>query len=253
MQNAALAAAKIALTYETMDVEPNNLPTTLASLAEQRAAGNVTVPHKEAAARVMAQLSAPAKRIGAVNTFRTLDRGGLEGANTDVAGFEALVRLTVGAIPTGMSFAILGAGGAAAAVLSAIARWDGCDATIYSRNGERARKLANRFSDVARAETMQPETMLKGKIVVNATPIGIYDDQLPVHLDFIEPAATVLDLVYRPHETAWVRAARASGRAASDGLPMLVEQGAAAFAIWFGIEPDREAMWTAVREATGRK
>lgn len=252
MQNAALAAANIELTYEAVDVEPDALSATLESLVSQKAAGNFTVPHKEAAARLMSRSSTVAKRIGAVNTFRPLDGGGLEGENTDAAGFEALVRLTIGAIPVGAGFAILGAGGAAAAVLSAIQGFNGCKAIIYSRNEKRARKLANRFPDVASAETMQPGKMLEGDIVVNATPVGIDDNQLPIPFDRIAPAAAVLDLVYRPRETAWVRAARASGRTASDGLPMLVEQGAAAFSFWFGIAPDREAMWKAVKEATGR-
>jgi shikimate dehydrogenase len=75
---------------------------------------------------------------------------------------------------------------------------------------------------------------------------------MPLALGLIPPDAIVLDLVYGPTETAWVRAARASGRVASDGLPMLVEQGAAAFETWFGIEASREAMWQAVTTVTGR-
>ncbi len=252
MQNAALAAANIALTYEALDVEPSALPATLDSLAGQRGAGNVTIPHKEASARLMPRLSPTAERIGAVNTFRTTEDGKLEGHNTDLAGFAALVRLTLGRTPVDSRFAVLGAGGAAAAVLAAIEGWNGCEAVIYSRNSERARKLAERFRDVARGETMRRGEMLKGDIVVNATPIGMKDEELPVPLDCIGRSATVLDLVARSRETAWVRAARESGRVASDGLPMLVEQGAAAFKIWFGVEPDREAMWKAVREATGR-
>ena len=86
-------------------------------------------------------------------------------------------------------------------------------------------------------------------LVVNATPIGLHDDALPLPVDALGANAAVLDLVYRAGETAFVRAARARGLRASDGMAMLVEQGAAAFARWFGVEPDRSVMW----EALGRR
>jgi shikimate dehydrogenase len=89
-------------------------------------------------------------------------------------------------------------------------------------------------------------------IVVNATTIGLHDETLPMPIRFLPYQAAVLDLVYRPGETAWVRAARRLGMPASDGLPMLVEQGAASFEIWIGKSPDRNVMWQAVRSATGR-
>lgn len=252
IQNAALDRAHIPLRYETIDVTSEELPGVLASLAEEHAAGNVTIPHKAASARLMSRLSPVAARVGAVNTFFTDEEGELAADNTDVAGFAAVVRRMLGEVPRSAHFAIIGAGGAAAAVLAAIESWDGCRATVYARNGDRARALAARFGDVARGESLAHGAMLHGDIVVNATPIGLADEEQPVSLDAIPRNAVVLDLAYQRDETAWVRAARASGRVASDGLPMLVEQGAAAFEIWFGVRADREAMWRAVREATGR-
>jgi shikimate dehydrogenase len=86
-------------------------------------------------------------------------------------------------------------------------------------------------------------------LVVNATPIGLAgagDAEMPVDVNRLPRGADVLDLVYRPGETAWVRAARARGHRAADGLAMLVEQGALAFERWFGMAPDRPAMWAAV-------
>jgi shikimate dehydrogenase len=77
--------------------------------------------------------------------------------------------------------------------------------------------------------------------------VGLRDDDLPIDPDCLRRDAGVLDLVYRPGATALVRAARAGGRSAADGLTMLVEQGALAFERWFGVPPDREVMWAAVR------
>ncbi len=252
MQNAALAAAGMPVRYSVEDVTPGELPSVLARLAGEGAAGNVTVPHKESAAHLMGRLSPTAARTGAANTFYAGDGGTLVGDNTDVAGFGDLVRHAFGRIPEGAHFAVIGAGGAAAAVLAAIETWTGCSATVYARNEERAARLAERFGGVARAQSMSVEAMMVCDIVVNATPVGLDNEELPIPLSCVSRGATVLDLVYRPGATALVRAARAAGRAAVDGLPMLVGQGAAAFEIWFGFEPDREAMWKAVKAATGR-
>jgi shikimate dehydrogenase len=252
MHNAALAAAGIPLTYELLDVAPSELAAAFTSLASERAAGNVTVPHKTAAAMLMASVSTTAKRIEAVNTFRTSDEGTLSGENTDTFGFAALVRTTLNREPRADHFALIGAGGAAAAVLATIEGWVGCSASVYSRNAMRAEHLVARFRDVARVETLTNHQDIRGDIVVNATPIGLATDDVPVSLERLERNAAILDLVYRRGETAWVRLARADGRIASDGLPMLLEQGAAAFEIWFGVQPNREVMWSALKQATGR-
>ncbi len=252
MHNAALAAAGIPLTYELLDVAPSALAAAFTTLARERAAGNVTVPHKSAAASLMNDVSAVANRIEAVNTFHTSPEGTLTGDNTDPFGFAALVRATLGREPHGAHFVLIGAGGAAAAVLATIEGWSQCSASVYSRNSKRAEHLVARFPDVSRVERLTDDEPMRGEIVVNATPIGLGNDDVPVPLDQLDSNAAIIDLVYRRGETAWVRRARADGRIASDGLPMLLEQGAAAFEIWFGVQPDRDAMWSALKEATGR-
>lgn len=252
MHNAALAAAGIPLTYELLDVAPSALAAALTTLASERAAGNVTVPHKTAAASLMNDVSAVANRIEAVNTFHTSSEGRLTGDNTDPFGFAALVRATLGREPSAAHFVLIGAGGAAAAVLATIEGWSHCSASVYSRNARRAEHLVARFPDVARVERLTDDGPMHGEIVVNATPIGLGNDDVPVPLERLDSNAAIIDLVYRRGETAWVRRAKADGRIASDGLPMLLEQGAAAFEIWFGVQPDRDAMWSALKEATGR-
>lgn len=244
-QNAALRAAGIPLRYEALDVPPDALAATLRALAAVGGAGNATIPHKERLFAACARRSAVAERAGAVNTFWH-ERGRLIGDNTDVGGIRAAVAELLGGEPEGIVVGVLGAGGAAAGVLTAVESWRGCRAIVHNRTGERARALCARFSSVAECSDVA-RVGREADLVVNATSVGLYDDSLPMNLELLRPAAAVFDLVYRAGETALVRDARARGHRAMDGLPMLVEQGALAFERWFGIAPDRDAMWAAVR------
>jgi shikimate dehydrogenase len=240
-QNAALKAAGIPLEYVPLDVAPANLRRTLDELGRVRAAGNITIPHKVAVHDACAVLTPLAEEVGAVNTFWFED-GKLAGDNTDVGGFDAAARALLGDETSNSRVLVLGAGGAAAAVLAAIAQWTGAEAAVVSRNFERAADLARRFPDVARAEKRVDRALQAATLIVNTTPVGQHDDDHPLELDQVPKRAAVFDLVYRRGGTEWVKAARARGLRAADGLPMLLEQGALAFQRWFGVEPDREAM-----------
>lgn len=252
MQNAALDAAGIALRYEALDIEPKGLAETLEKLSSGSVAGNVTIPHKRSALGMMSPISALAAAVGAVNTFWSDDNGHLAADNTDVAGFEFLTIETVGETPSNCRIAVLGAGGAAAAVLAAVSGWEGCTATVHARTAESAAIICRRFSGFSSALAMSDAQLGEADIVVNATPVGLRDDSQPISIARIAPHAAVIDLAYGSFETAWVRAAREKGHRASDGLPMLVRQGSLAFRRWFGVDADEEAMWAAILNATGR-
>ncbi|MDA1080511.1 MAG: shikimate dehydrogenase [Gemmatimonadetes bacterium] len=245
-QNAAIRAAGFSIGYEAIDVDSNGLAAMARLLAEARGAGNVTVPHKEAFAECCGTLSPVARRTGAVNTFWTED-GALVGDNTDVGGFDSAVRATVG-FPAGpFTVAVIGAGGGASAVLAAVERWEGATARIYARTSARAERLAERYSRIAVAEWSLEGAVRGAHLVVNATPLGATSQDLPVDPAMLDSAAAVFDLAYRRGETPWVHACRAHGMRASDGMPMLVEQGALAFERWFGARPDRTVMLEACR------
>jgi shikimate dehydrogenase len=246
LQNAALERAGLALRYETWDVEPSALRGALATLVAERAAGNVTIPHKAAVFAACARRTALAERVGAVNVF-WVDGAALIGDNTDVGGFDRLVRRVIGDASWPARAAVLGAGGWAAAVLAAIAGWGTTTAAIWGRTPATAEALAARFAGTAVAVTSPDAAVADADLVINTTPIGLDDVGLPMPVDRLPPGAVVVDLVYRRGETAWVRAARRAGHRAADGLTMLVEQGALAFERWFGTPPDRRAMWAAVR------
>jgi shikimate dehydrogenase len=247
-QNAALEAAHIPVRYEALDVAGADFDRTVASLRAEDTWGNVTVPHKERMHDACDELTPLARRAGAVNTFWIDDAGRLAGDNTDVGGFTVAVERLLGQAPRDLTVGVLGAGGTAAAVLTAVESWPGCYAHVHNRTPERARLLCERFGSVA--QPIDDVGVAAGAdLVVNATPVGLRDDEFPMDPALVAPTSAVIDLVYRPGETMWVRALRRAHVRACDGTTMLIEQGALAFERWFGIEPDRTVMWEAIRRS----
>jgi len=243
-QNAALRAANIPITYETLDVPPDALDETLTMLSAERAAGNVTIPLKELVAARCARLSPLASRVGAVNVYWHED-GVLVGDNSDVGGAEAMMRALLGDTPPSR-MALIGAGGSAAAVLCAAERCGFGESRVYNRNMDRATQVVERVGGVARAVSSMEEALAGADLVVNATPVGLHGGEMPVPIDMLPRGCAVFDLAYQGTETPWVTAARGAGHRAADGLGMLIEQGVIAFRMWFGVEPDRNAMWKAI-------
>ena len=244
-QNAALRAAGSPLKYEALDVHPDDLERTLATLALERAAGNVTIPHKEAVAAHCARRSPLAERVGAVNTFWH-EEGVLVGDNTDVGGAEVVIRALTFRQTHDLRVALIGAGGSAAAIVCAAERCGATEVRVYNRNMARAAQLAHRFAPLARLATSLVDALTRATLVVNATPVGLHGSDHPVPIHLLPSDCAVFDLAYRAAETPWVTAARAAGHRAADGEGMLIEQGAISFTRWFGVEPDRNAMWKAI-------
>jgi shikimate dehydrogenase len=252
-QNAALRHAGVPLTYEALDVPPDGLAECVSELRAARAAGNVTIPHKEAFAGLCDRRTDVATRAGAVNTFWMLGNE-LVGDNTDCAGFNSLVTAVLSRsrtirTPDGAVVALIGAGGAAAAVCAAVEEWHRAKVRIVNRNPDRARHLASRFSSIAMASASLSDALHGATLVVNATPVGLHGEELPVPIDRLPRDAAVIDLAYRPGLTAWIRAARQAGHAAADGRAMLIVQGAHAFERWLGFAPDIAVMHAALPAA----
>jgi shikimate dehydrogenase len=247
MQNAALDAAGIPLRYEAIDVHPDSLAQVVQELRAVRAAGNVTVPHKEAMLALCDRLTTQAARAGAVNTFWHDPDGGLHGDNTDIGGFVSLVHAVAGEPRPGWVVALYGAGGSASAVCSAVESWPDARVRIHARTALRAVALAARFPSCTSVSDAEPEHLAGCDLVVNATPVGLHGDDLPLELELVPHGVPVIDLVYRRGETLLTRQARAAGHPAADGLEMLLEQGALAFSRWFAREPDRSVMRSALK------
>lgn len=240
-QNAALRRAGLPLRYEAIDVAPDALDTVLDELIAEAAAGNVTVPHKEAVFARCTRRSELAERVGAVNTF-WVDGGRLVGDNTDVGGFLDLLSEAAPNVDRRRPVAVIGAGGSAAAVLAALEQAHFVEARVSARTAARAVALCARFAGARPSDDIRDAVRHAG-IVVNATPLGLGGHGVPFDVTLVEPDAVVLDLVYvRGGETPLVHAAHARGLVAASGLAMLLGQGARSFERWFDIAPDRDAM-----------
>ena len=246
-QNAALRRAALPLTYEALDVPVSGLDATLDALVAGGASGTVTIPHKERVATRCARLTTLAERVGAVNTF-WVENGNLVGDNTDVGGFLELLAATAPDADRARPVAVLGAGGAAAAVFVALEQAGFVRIRVHARSAARARSLSLRFPASTVASTVE-DAVRGAALVVNATPLGLDGQSVPVDVELLDRDAALLDLVVHRDETPVVRAARARGHRAADGLEMLLGQGALAFERWFGIAPDRAVM----RASVGRQ
>ncbi len=228
--------------YERIDVAPEDFPSFLASLAERGfAGGNVTIPHKEMAFRLVSRRTARAERLGAVNTL-WLESGELWGDNTDVTGFienldEALGEDWPERHPRAL---VLGAGGAANAVVAGLLDRGLARITVANRSPEKALKLA-RFDSgriVALPLGQVGEALPETDLLVNTTALGM-TGQPPLVLDLaaMPEGAAVADIVYAPLETALLRQARERGLACVDGLGMLLHQAVPGFERWFKVRP----------------
>ncbi len=231
--------------YIPLAVNPDKLEVALRSLSVLGFCGvNLTIPHKELAMDIVDHLDPLARRVGAANTIVVRDDGSLEGRNTDVYGFSQNI-LTGDFMPAkeGFSATVLGAGGAARAVVAALQEMGVQDIRIVNRNQERAKALCetltgcNSFSVFAWDDTQK--AVAGADLLVNATSLGM-QGQPPLDIDLtpLSQKAFVTDIVYAPLETSLLAAARARGLQVVDGLGMLLYQAAPAFAAWFGQTPE---------------
>ena len=261
MHNAAFRVLGLDWCYVPFPVHPSQLDTALRGVAALGMRGiNATVPHKQALLSLVGELTPAARAIGAVNTV-LVKGAALIGHNTDAAGFLRALRET-GCVPEECSALVLGAGGAARAVVYALASV-GAEVTILNRTPERASLLASELADVdgrgrLRAGALDLRSLDKeatqAQLIVNATPLGMWPqvDTSPWPEQVPFPAEALLfDLVYNPRETSLMRLARDAGACAVDGLRMLVHQGAEAFELWTGMDAPVEVMYAACTGVLG--
>jgi shikimate dehydrogenase len=229
--------------YVPFPVAPERLDAAVRGLPALGLCGcNVTVPHKEGVARLMDRLEPAAARIGAVNCIVVGEDGGLEGRNTDVFGFMENLKLGAPAwSPRAAPAVVVGAGGAARAVVYGLIEAGVPEVRLINRTQSRGEALAEAIGGpVVVADWVSRETSLYGAgLVVNTTVLGMHG-QPPLDLDLsaLPDEAVVTDIVYTPLETPLLAAARARGMVAVDGLGMLLHQARPSFAAWFGIDPE---------------
>jgi len=272
MHNAAFEALDLNWRYVPLPVRPQHIDTAVGGLAALGFRGaNVTVPHKEAVFHALDRsehpdaVAAEARALGAVNTLvvhqGAVDAPIITGHNTDAAGFVGSLE-AAGARLEAISAVVVGAGGAARAVVFGLIQAGARAVTVLNRNEKRAEQLAADLGDAdpapahLRAAPLEAgrliETSRTADLLVNATPVGMWPREegsiwphgipVPSHL-------TVFDLVYNPPTTEFLRQARVSGARAVDGLDMLVRQGARAFELWTGQDAPIAVMRRACRRS----
>ena len=259
-QQAALDALGIDARYEAWDIEPEDLPSAIERLRSGDLLGaNVTVPHKVAAMRLVDHPDALAERVGALNTIINRD-GILHATNTDVAGIQRALA-TAGVDVAGADVVLLGAGGAARAVVVAMREAGVRRLTIANRTPANALALAEvagdgidtRYAPLDAADGSFRRAVREARVVVQSTSIGMRhgpaEAETPVPADLFVAGQVAFDLVYVPEETPFLRAAAEAGATPVGGLNMLIGQGAEAFRLWTGQEPPIEVMLAAARQA----
>ena len=227
--------------YAALPVEPERLGAEFRARQEAGYAGwNLTVPHKEAALKLVAEADAEALAIGAVNTVVVRRDGSLLGMNTDAYGFAKNLLQQAGD-PRGFAECalVLGAGGAARAVVHALWKIGMKKILLANRTPERAAKVAKNFGTEPVAWESCAGRLSGVTLLVNTTMLGMQGQPpLELPLEKLPAGAVVADIVYAPLETDLLKRARAKGCRAVTGLGMLIHQAVPGFAAWFGIMPE---------------
>lgn len=228
--------------YKAIDIPPERLKEDVSKLIAEGYAGfNVTTPHKQDIFDLCDDVDATARAIGAVNTV-VIRNGKLHGTNTDAYGFMANVKQSVGDVDyTKGACVVLGAGGAARAIIHALIA-DGADKIIVTnRTGDKARDIRSMNDKILRmAEWEYRSDILKGaSLVVNTTSSGMSGrDPLQIDLSLLPEYAVVSDIVYTPLMTDLLTNAQTRGNKIVTGIGMLLHQARPAFEKWFGVMPE---------------
>jgi shikimate dehydrogenase len=244
MQNAALRELGLGeeWSYEAIEVTPAEFEARVRAMAAEGFAGaNITVPHKHAALELADAPTEVAREIGAVNTL-TFAEGEIRAHNTDADGFLAALPVS----PQGRRALVLGAGGAARAVVWALAR-ERAEVEVWNRTAARAEEIC---AELGGTPIVRPD---QGgyELIVNTSAAGLHGEdpfeQLPLDPERFAAEQTVVDMVYGDRPSPLLTAAEAAGATVVDGLEILVQQGALSLRIWTGRDAPIEAMRAAAR------
>ena len=228
--------------YVRHPVRPDDVVGFLNTLRQQGFAGcNVTVPYKETAYAVSAEKRAAARAVGAANTL-WYEGDRLVAVNTDGAGFMSHLRASAPSLQVqGSAVSVLGAGGAARAIVHALLEAGAAEVRIFNRTRERADTVARHFGARVEPHDWRERAARSGDValLVNATSLGMRGgDELDFDVAALDDACVVSDIVYVPLETLLLLEARARGLVAVDGLGMLLHQAVPGFEKWFGVRPE---------------
>ncbi|HWR40273.1 MAG TPA: shikimate dehydrogenase [Patescibacteria group bacterium] len=257
MQNAAFAAGGQNCVYLAFPVAPEQLSAAVMGMKALGFMGaNVTIPHKIAIQEYLDDIAEDARLAGAVNTL-VFREGRVTGHNTDAGGFMAALPASLRTMQ-GKSAVVLGAGGAARAVVAGLVVAGCRKLTVVARTPERGQELAASFNQMANItlcgwqDSVLNRSLADCSLLVNSTPLGMSPEvtkEPPVDWAALAPAAVVCDLVYNPRVTRFLERAQARGHQVVSGDGMLLEQGILAYQLWTGQEAPRQRMQEALKAA----
>jgi len=262
MHNAAIVERKLDYVYVPFHVRSGELREAIEGFKALNVLGvNVTIPHKQTVMPILDDVSHEATLIGAANTLIFCD-GRVSGDNTDAQGFLRAMTEEGIDIPVGGSAVVLGAGGAARAVVVALALSGLGLITVANRTGWKAIQFEKNLATISETEISAVDlasnqlnsAIRSADLLVNTTSVGMQEtDQLLIDPDLLNPGTIVYEIVYTPPETPLLRVAREKGCQTIGGIGMLVHQGAIAFEKWIGIVPNVETMRIALEQALYQK
>ena len=244
MHNAAFAAAGIDAEYVLAEVDADAVPRVVAEARGPEWLGlGVTAPYKVVVADLVDTVEPVARTVGAVNNVVRTNHGRLIGFNTDAPGFMTAVQAAMGRSVAGAEVVVVGAGGVARAIVTALVLADAGRITVANRTPERAHELLAHVEWLGQAtraatglgDSSFHDALRTADLAVNATSVGMIDAGMTIPVESLPDHANVFDVVYVPAETPLVAAARARGLQAENGSEMLIQQAAIAFERWTGV------------------
>jgi shikimate dehydrogenase len=228
--------------YVLLPVQPTKLEQALRALPVLGFTGcNLTIPHKVAALSIVDHVEPLARQIGAINTVVVQADGTLTGRNTDSYGYiQSLRDAQPGWRADTGPAVVVGAGGAARAVIAGLIEQGASEIRLTNRSGAKANDMAQEFGPAVRSVAWEDrhDALTQAALLVNTTSQGMHgEDALDLRLDHLPVHALVSDIIYAPLETPLLATAKARGNTTVNGLGMLLNQARPAFETWFGVNP----------------
>lgn len=258
MHGAALQALGLSGAYVPLHITPDKLGEAVQAIRTLGFRGvNVTIPHKVAVMEYLDRLDSSAVDVGAVNTIVN-DNGILTGFNTDGIGYVRSLKAEAAPDLTGTRILVIGAGGAARGIVSALLKEQPASILIANRNEERARQLADSFASrgaVAGGGMEAVPSVIGGMdIVINTTSVGMYPrmEDMPIDPAGLHEGMIVSDLIYNPLHTRLLTESLKRGCTVHGGLGMFVYQGAYALEYWTGLEAPTAIMRQTIADCLGQ-
>ena len=246
--NAAFEHDQVNWSYSAVNITGEQVSDVLEEMRQFEVGGlSVTMPHKEMVANLVDETTRHAERLGAVNCV-SKNGSTLVGHNTDGEGFIKAIEAETEEGAEGKSYLVIGAGGAAKAVALALGEAGAAEVIVSSRNASKSRKTASLAGKVGRSGSLSEAKRVD--VIINATPIGMRgagnENQLPLPVEAVHKGQIIVDLIYHPLETEFLKNASRIGARTMNGIGMLIHQAALQYTLWTNKEAPLDVMQDAV-------